>query len=70
VAAGAEAGTTEAFFVLCTCGASGLTCRCRDLAPTAPEEITAVPELVADEATNRLTVRIGERAVVEEEVGR
>jgi hypothetical protein len=69
VAAGAEAGTTEAFFVLCACDASGLTCRCHDLAATTPEEITAVPELVADEARNTLAVTIGERTVIEEEVG-
>jgi len=69
VAAGAEAETTEAYFVLCTCDATGLTCRCRDLAATTPEEITARPELAVDEARGVLTVRIGERTVVEEAVG-
>jgi hypothetical protein len=69
VPAATEAGTTEAFFVLCACDGAGLTCRCSDLAATSPEAITAVPELAADPARNRLAVKIGERVVVEQEVG-
>jgi hypothetical protein len=70
VAAGVEAETTEAYFVLCACDPAGVTCRCRDLAPTTPEEITAVPALVVDEARSTLAVRVGERTVVEEVVER
>jgi hypothetical protein len=68
VAPGVEAGTAEAFFVLCACDASGLTCVCRDAAPTTADEITAVPELMADPARNSLRVQIGERVVLEQEV--
>jgi hypothetical protein len=69
VSASAAADALASYFVLCTCDSAGLTCRCRDLVPTTAEEITAVPELVADAARSSLAVRIGERTLIETEVG-
>ncbi|MCC6190466.1 MAG: hypothetical protein IT318_15670 [Anaerolineales bacterium] len=61
-------GGTGAYFVLCGCGASGLVCECRDLAPTTLEAITVAPKLVADPAGDRLAVQIGGQTVFEQEL--
>jgi hypothetical protein len=61
----AEANPQQFWFVLCTCDASGLNCRCRDLVKTDPEVITAIPQLVPEPATGSLRVLVGEQTVFE-----
>jgi len=52
-------------YVLCTCDASGLNCRCRDLVATTAEAVTAPPTLNVDPATNRFWVQVDAVTVYE-----
>lgn len=52
-------------YVLCTCDAGGLTCRCRDLVATTAEAVTAPPALRVDAATGRFSVQVGETILYE-----
>lgn len=61
----AEADPQQFWFVSCTCDASGLNCRCRDLVETSPDVITAIPQLAPDPATGNLQVLVDEQVVFE-----
>jgi len=58
----AQHGSVAGSYVVCECDGAGLACQCHDL-PAAGEPVQAQTQLLADPATNTLTIQVGSQAV-------